>query len=447
MSNIVQDYMELTEGTEVPDMFNVWGGYVLVSACISRRVWYMHGFTPIYPNIYSILVGDAGNGKTMAIRSVRDILSDVGNIAIANAMETPEGLIRRLAGDFMSDPPVEYRYAFKTMGPRGDICDVSPVTILASEFINFIGRNESWINILNDVYDAGSQFDYNTKNQGHDIINGPYFVLMGGLTTETSFDMQKKHIIQSGFARRTIFQYGERRFDTPQAFPPGESNKLELRRSIIERCRLLQRLQGEIIIPQVTRDFYREWYDDHSLNVCRTAPPHIKSWANSKSVQVLKIAMLTSLAESHDLCIRPRHIQSALDLFENMEKDLYSIFGGTGRNELASVAVKIANYLRSQESALELKLLENRFFTECRPPNDFAMCIGHLQSSGEAVIHQVSKGGVPTTYIGTPLIMSAFAEANRPPTPPPPPADSFPPSAGPDSTSAIHNEIDLGELP
>ena len=444
MSNIIQDYMELTEGTEVPSMFNLWGGYVLVSACVSRRCWYMHGFTPIYPNIYSMLVGDAGNGKTMAIHSVRDLLNDIGNVAIANAMETPEGLIRRLAGDFMSDPPVEYHYAFKTIGPKGDTCDIAPVTILASEFINFIGRNEAWINILNDVYDAANQFTYHTKNQGHDIINGPYFVLMGGLTTETSFDLQKNHIIQSGFARRTIFQYGERRFDTPQAFPPSESTVLELRNSIIERCRLLQTLQGQIIMPQATRDFYREWYDWHSLNVCRTAPPHIKSWANSKSVQVLKIAMLTSIAESHDLLITPRHIKSALDLFENMEKDLYSIFGGTGRNELASIAVKIANHLRAQESALELRMLRNRFFTECRPPNDFDECISHLRGDGEAVLHQVSKNGAAVTYIGTPLVMRAFAEANQPP---PPPADSSPPSASSDSTAATHTSTAPGAAP
>ena len=59
-----------------------------------------------------------------------------------------------------------------------------------------------------------------TRAKGEDMVHGPYFVLFGALTTETSFDMVKNRIIQSGFARRSIFQYGERRFDQPCPFPP-----------------------------------------------------------------------------------------------------------------------------------------------------------------------------------------------------------------------------------
>jgi hypothetical protein len=415
MSDIVRDYIELVEGTEVPSMFNVWGGYVVVSACISRRVWYMHGSKPIYPNIYTMLVGDAGNGKSMAINDVRSLLLDIDNIPIANCMETPEGLIRRLAGEQKGDDFVEYRYAIKTVGPSGNECTVSPVTILASEFINFVGKSQdSWINILNDVYDTERQFDYNTKNQGHDIIEGPCFVLFGGLATEISFDMQKNHIIQSGFARRTIFQYGERRFDNPCPFPPGGEEKRLLRESIIQRCRALQQLQGTLVMPQETREFYGEWYNDHSIRLCKSAAPHIRSWYNSKSVQVLKIAMLTSLAESHDLVILPSHIESALNLFEVMEKDLYGIFGGAGRNELANVAVKMLMYLNSQSYAVALRTLENHFFQDCKLPADFNTCLHHLISKGEVVTHDVSVNGAAVKYVGRPEVMIAFITANQP---------------------------------
>lgn len=398
MSNLIDDYIELHEGTEVPAMFNVWAAYVLISACISRRVWYLHGTMPIYCNIYVILVGDAGNGKSMAIHQVKELLLDIDGIPLSSQMETPQGLIRRLAGDPQQNPPVTYDHAFITRGPGGDDVEVSPVTILASEFINFIGKDqEAWINILNDVYDSGRVFEYHTKNQGHDLINGPYFVLYGALPTETSFDLQKNHIIQSGFARRTIFQYGERRFDEPCAFPPGGDTKRDLRDRVIMQCRALQQLQGGMIIPQETREFYKTWYDDHSRNVCRSAPPHSRSWVNSKSIQVLKIAMLTSLAEGHSLKILPHHIQQALDFFAILEKDLYGVFGGAGRNELAGVAVKMATWLKVQEYAVSRKTLEERFFNECKPPNEFGTCLEHLISRGEAAITNVN--GI--SYIGT----------------------------------------------
>jgi hypothetical protein len=172
-----------------------------------------------------------------------------------------------------------------------------------------------------------------------------------------------------------------------------------------------------MIMPQDTRDYYKKWYDDHSINVCRSAPPHMQSWVRSKSTQVLKLAMLTSLSISHDMVIEKEHIDAALALLKEVEKDLYSIFGGAGRNELGNVALKIFSYIHTQERALPYRKLQSRFFNECKPPNDFAICIQHLVDRGEVVTHQVSVGGIATVYIGTPQVMSAFQAANSPPPP------------------------------
>ena len=73
----------------------------------------MHGRDPIYPNVYSILVGDAGNGKSMAIGDVRELLTEIDAIPIAASIETPEGLLRRLAGRPDKDPPEPYIGAFE----------------------------------------------------------------------------------------------------------------------------------------------------------------------------------------------------------------------------------------------------------------------------------------------------------------------------------------------
>ena len=57
--------------------------------------------------------------------------------------------------------------------------------------------------------------------------------------------------------------------------------------------------------------------------------------------------MLTSLSISHDMVIEKEHIDAALALLMEVEKDLYSIFGGAGRNELGNVALKIFSYIHN----------------------------------------------------------------------------------------------------
>jgi len=448
--SILHDYIELTKGTEVPELFNVWGAYVLISSSVSRRVWLIHGRDPIYANIYAMLVGDAGNGKSVALNEVRDLLVDIENIPLAHSIETPEGLLSRMSGYPDADPPELFEGAFDTRHPHGAVAQVTPITIIANEFVNFINKApENWIHLLNDIYDTDKKFGYYTKSKGEDMIHGPYFVLFGALTTETSFDMVKGRIIQSGFARRSIFQYGERRFDQPCPFPPGGPQKTALRESIIHQCRSLQNLTGAFLMPQRTKDHYSAWYIEHSRN-CPKAPAHMRSWLTSKPMQVLKLSMLTSLSFSHDLEILPLHLDIALDFLGKMEESLYGIFGGAGRNELAGVAVKISTYLRQQERALPIRILQNSFFNECKPPNDFTVCVTHLVSQGEAATMNVASNGSVMTYIGTPHVMTVFREANRPPPPPPaseatpaddqphPPADSAHTGSTADSEPAAH---------
>jgi hypothetical protein len=170
-------------------------------------------------------------------------------------------------------------------------------------------------------------------------------------------------------------------------------------------------------MPQTTRDHYTAWYNDHS-HKCPKAPPHLRSWLTSKPMQVLKLSMLTSLSFSHDLEILPVHLEISLNFLAQMEASLYGIFGGAGRNELAGVAVKIATFLKQQDQAMPIRIVQNNFFAECKPPNDFHVCVTHLISQGEASTLNCTLNGTPTTYIGTPLVMHAFKEANQPEPPP-----------------------------
>lgn len=187
---------------------------------------------------------------------------------------------------------------------------------------------------------------------------------------------------------------------------------MELRESIIRQCRALQHLSGEFRMPDAARNRYASWYIEHSAK-CPKAPPHLRSWLTSKPMQVLKLSMLTSLSFSHDLEITIDHIDISLDFLSKMEENLYDIFGGAGRNELAGIAVKIATYLKQQDRALPLRAVQNNFFNECKPPNDFTNCINHLINQGEALTCNCAVNGTPSTYIGTPIVMAAFKAANN----------------------------------
>jgi hypothetical protein len=411
--SFLRDYLDYSTGNEAPEMFHVWGAYVAMSAAISRRVWLPFEDTAIFPNVYVMFVGPAGNGKTWAMRKVKRVLAELPDVPISGSVETPPGLWRFMNGNPKGDPPIESPVAFAAKWPDGQLREVHPMTIIANEFINFISIDDKgWINALNDIYDEDI-YRYRTKNMGEDILVGPYIVLLGALTNEVASDLQKARIISTGLARRTIFQYGERRWNDPHPRPVFATSQRRARDRCIAHLKQIQKVGGSFVWTEEVEEWWDTWYCDYLMAV-PSQPPALQSWFASKSIQVLKLAMLTCLSEpGPKLTLQVAHFECALAYLAELERDLFRIFGGIGRNELAGVAIKIGEYIEARDVPVSKRDLKVNFFTQCRPPNEFDDCLRYLVDTGrfkEATLH---IGTVVDTVYATPSVMRVFADDVR----------------------------------
>ena len=311
-------------------------------------------------------------------------------------------------------PPFPAQFYRPLLGPPAASAPHTQCYIKANEFINFIAKDPiGWITTLNDIYDQDF-FGYRTKNKGLDKIVGPCVTVLGALPTETSQELQKAHIIASGFARRTIFQYGERKFHEPHAIIHYDESKEVLRTSLIEYATNLSQVHGQFTWSEATQQWWTNWYDNNSVAVPK-AEPHLIDWLNSKPAQTIKIGMLTSLAESFNLELKIAHLERALDYFEILEKDLYKIFGGVGRNELAQVCIKIMNFMAAQTLPISYTALNSVTFSYCKPPRTPLLL--DTESLGQ-LTEIVWTHGFPATsepMIGTPEAIATFT-ASPPPS-------------------------------
>lgn len=408
--SFLRDYLLYASDNEAPEMFHVWAAYTALSSAISRKVWLPQGRKPLYTNIYVMLVGDAGNGKSLVMHYCKELMSLTGDIPISRSVETPQGLLRYMGGNAKSDPPIESPVRFTCGWPDGVLRDCHPMTILANEFVDFISMDEmGWIHMLNNIFDEGNVYSYRTKGQGEDYLEGPYIVLLGGLTTDIAHEMQKARIISTGLARRTIFQYGERRWDNPHAILRETPEQAEAFRRCLTHMKLLRTpaVSGPFRWTDDTIKWWTAQYDDNSRKH-RTRSPTLKSWFASKPDQVLKLAMLTSLSEDTNLEIKIPHIETALAFLDRMEEDLGRIFGGAGRNELAAVAIKIEDYIKALQEPISRKRLKALFFQACKPPNDFDDCLRFLIDGDRVTEKTVQVGEFFDTIIATRETMDAF---------------------------------------
>lgn len=384
-------------------MFHVWGAYVCLSAAVSRKVWLVSQDGAIYPNIYVMYVGKAGNGKSVAMQKARRLIAEIPTIHTSKSVETPEGLWRFMNGDPKANPPVPSPVKFLSKWPDGVLRDCHPLTIIANEFVNFIGMNQQgWINALCDIYDEDA-YTYRTKNMGEDILMGPYITLLGALTTDVSADLQKARIISSGFARRTLFQYGERSWYDPVAWPELTEEQIEARTRCVIHMKQLNdpKVHGVFKFEPGLIDWYKDWYNENLRTVTKQSP-QTEGWFASKSTQVMKLGMLTSLSEGTDLILRICHLEAALGMLGVLEKDLHRIFGGIGRNELAAVSFKILDYVENYGEPIAASKLKARFFNDCKPPSEYDDCLAYLTGEGVLKQYTFQVNGTWATVIGTP---------------------------------------------
>lgn len=392
-------------------MFNVWSGYSCLSASIMRKCWLPWGGHAIYPNIYVMLVGDAGNGKTWAMDKARRLMVLVPDLTeqISASVETPQAWIKAMVGAPDEKPPRPAFGKFPAKWYDGVVRDSHCAIIMANEFINYISlMPPEWINVLNDIYDR-DYYPYRTLNQGTINVTGPYVTMLAALTTEISNDLQKTKIISTGLARRTLFQYGERRWNNPCPEPTFTDEQMAAKLRCIEYLKGLKSVAGEFSWGVGTKEWWREWYVPHLAAVPQKSPT-TKSWYASKNVQLLKLTMLTALSEGGPLEITVPHFEVALEQLSNLELDLDKIFGGVGRNELGSVAQKMCEFVHALPVPVSMRQMRQNFFTSCRPPHDFDFCINHLIDSGQCIRYNgvIVSSKTFVDLIGSPTSMADF---------------------------------------
>ena len=414
------DYLEYSTDNEAPEMFHVWAGYATLSSAIGRRVWLTRGESVVYPNIYVLLNGAAGCGKSTAIYKARRIMSELG-INISNSVETPEGMLEFIAGNAKAEIPVPSPCMKLMSWPDGVIRETHQMTIVANEFIDFISKNqEGWTSMLNNIYDE-DMYNYRTKNKGENVLTGPYIVLLGAIPTEISKKLQREEIISTGFARRTFMQYGERQFHRPHADPTFSPEQKAARDRCVERLKGLQKLSGPMIRTEAAGKWWKNWYDNHSLTLMKRATPATQGWLSSKPDQVVKLAILNSLSNRDDLTIIPEDFELGLAYITEMERSFHMVFGGVGRNELAGVSMKVLEYLTALNEPVTFKALAMKFFasfTAGKGISELTECLTHLvnteQLESKSMVVTAANGqtlGTDTVY-ATPAGMKAFAERN-----------------------------------
>jgi len=402
VADFLTDYLTYVNGTESPRVYYRWSAITAIGALLGRSLYIPFGHSKLYPNFYSMLLGDPGAGKSVAIKTTKLLFRDAGYTTFSADRSSREKFLLDLDG---SDDSSAASLAGKVKNGQ-DITEINlwgadrnekdpaEVFIVADEWNEFVSAgNIDFYTTLGNLWDWNDEsapYTDKVKNSKSVSIYQPTISLLGGNTQENFARAFPPEILGHGFLARLLLIHG-----TPTGrkitFPVTPSQ--EATGIIVERIREIQKRafarRGELLVTNSARALIEDIYISHT----GVKDPRFKGYNNRRRVHLLKLCIITSAV------MRVESITEEVVIYANTMLSAIEItmplsIGEFGKSKHSDVSHKIIEALNAAKAPMTVKQL----WTVVRKDLDRIVLLGEILNNlqlAEKVQYIKDKGWLP----------------------------------------------------
>ena len=295
-----------TKMTDAPKIYHLFTGLAVAGAAIGRDVYIPFGATPIYANIWAMIISPPGfYHKSTCLTIAGNIIRETFTNILTLSKFTGEYLIKAL-----SENPIACIFPSEIKG-----------------FMNSIQKeyNKSLTDDLTELFDVPQRWGSGTIGAGKVEIERPFITIVGAGTNQLFEDSVKQGDVLSGFWTRFILiteDKKEQRRGIPPAPTKSETDKIKKALSKIAG------LKGEAVLSKDAREIYETWLFNHEkkFNDLTNKELLIGFWSRL-SIYCLKIALIYEVSNSRELEISLQSIYKAIITIEYLKRKLVGLVG------------------------------------------------------------------------------------------------------------------------
>lgn len=319
----IDTFVMHTASTSSPEIFRKWAAIACIASALERRVWVTTAGSRLYPNLYTILCGPPGVGKTEVTWRVRELLASLEDLHLSPSSVTKASLIddlneadRRIVR--VQDTPAVINFNSLM------IC-INELGVLLPAYDN------EFMNTLTDLYDCKQYGEKRRTSKINIQIDAPQLNLLGACTPAYLNHTLPEGAWDQGFMSRTIIIFaGERIVRSLFSVKKLDEEEYQL---LKDELALIFEAYGEFTFEEETQSLIDNWY----LAGCVPAPDHPKliGYNQRRIVHLLKLCMV-SAADAKRKVITNEDFETALTWLLEAEVYMPEVFkamsaGGPGR--------------------------------------------------------------------------------------------------------------------
>lgn len=375
----IDSFVDFTSNLQAPLAFRRWAAISAIGAVLEQKVW-LSTSSPIYPNLYILLTGHPGTGKTRTIRAAKAFLDEIPEFHFAPNSFTWASLVDAMVRAkrtiiLLPDPPIEY----------------NTLTIYADEIGTFLHKYER------EMSDGISAFfdpiPYGHERRGNDLrikIKSPQLNLLCGLTPSTMMDVVPEAAWGQGLMSRMIMIFS----DEHLIGDDFEKVTREIPPDLVHDLKLINTLIGEFKVTEDYRQLVLKWREEGEAVPGTIIPSHPKLlyYNSRRRVNLYKLSMIASIDRSDVLILDRECFNRAMGWLVEAERWMGDIFRAGAIGSDGKVMEEITHFIAITDSGKGVpEHLIVRFAQKHLPIHSAVRVIEVLEKSGQINAIAINK--------------------------------------------------------
>lgn len=365
----IDGFLQYTEGFSSPVIFRKWAAITAIGACLERRVWTITAKQPTFPNLFVLLVGRPGLGKSKPINAIRNLIraTKVEGVFepachLAPVDVTKASLYDYLAGKKVRKPGPD---------PEAEQLEINEdyhyhsAFLAVSELSDLIRDHDTiLLGALHSLFDCLPFVEEERRYRADNPIKipRPQISLLGGTTPAYLSRTFPAAAFDEGFMARSILIYSGSHIE-PDLFSEDEPDPL-LARTLVEDLRMLGKMVGRMHFTPEAKEAITKWQKSGK----QPAPNHpkLEHYNTRRMIHALKLATIAAADKANLNLITHEDFQQALEWMVEAEEAMPQVFmemvgksDGQIMNELYHFVAGIYNNPLAKNQPIRKGLLVN----------------------------------------------------------------------------------------
>jgi energy-coupling factor transporter ATP-binding protein EcfA2 len=322
-------------------------------------------------NMYLLMIGPAGCGKSSAINIVQKILAATmhellededgmmkrKDAAIISNMSTPEAFLSTLYQHTRGEENTRRQIMVTDSDgqPRLVKATANGIAII-SEFGSLLGKQkymEGMSTILLDLYDCPTSYKWNTVKRGSIAIPEVFYNMIGATTADSVASNVNTAILQDGFMSRTIMAH------VPN-FPRERSFRFKTQCSMSDLARRLiwvaKTQQGNFQLSKDAARYYHDWYGKF-MKKMNSNPDQAGYMIRNRSL-ALKVAVILKISDyTPGRIVRIEHLKAAFKLIDYTYMEVADLINYFGNAQIGATKKAILHFVGARSSGATRRTL------------------------------------------------------------------------------------------